>query len=84
MQEVFQKVISVFDVFPKAVSWWMKGRYLSDFAGASLEQGRLGSIAIRGGFVCGASPKKMELPEKMELRQLLELEKKGNMGFNGS
>ncbi|KAH0679924.1 hypothetical protein KY284_021009 [Solanum tuberosum] len=42
------------------VSWWMKGRYLTDFAGASLEQGRLSSIAIRGGFVRGASPEKME------------------------
>ncbi|KAH0637775.1 hypothetical protein KY290_019447 [Solanum tuberosum] len=42
------------------VSWWMKGRYLTNFAGASLEQGRLSSIAIRGGFVLGASPEKME------------------------
>ncbi|KAH0679768.1 hypothetical protein KY284_020853 [Solanum tuberosum] len=42
------------------VSWWVKGRYLTDFAGASLEQGRLSSIAIRGGFVRGASPEKME------------------------
>ncbi|KAG5627272.1 hypothetical protein H5410_012490 [Solanum commersonii] len=66
--------------------WWSgfmvdEGRYLGNFARASLEQGRLDSIGIRGGFVCGASSKKMESPEKMELRQLLELEKKGNMGF---
>ncbi|KAK4722169.1 hypothetical protein R3W88_012402 [Solanum pinnatisectum] len=43
------------------VSWWTKGRCLTNFAGASLEQGRLSSIAIRGGFVRGASPEKMEL-----------------------
>ncbi|KAH0759121.1 hypothetical protein KY290_022614 [Solanum tuberosum] len=42
------------------VSWWVKGRYLTDFAGVSLEQGRLSSIAIRGGFVRGASSEKME------------------------
>lgn len=43
------------------VSWWMKGSCLTDFAGALLEQGRLNSIAIRGGFVYGASPEKMKL-----------------------
>ncbi|KAH0661724.1 hypothetical protein KY284_026655 [Solanum tuberosum] len=45
------------------VSWWMKGRYLTDFFGVSLEEGRLSLIAIRGGFVYGASPKKMELQQ---------------------
>lgn len=43
------------------ISWWMKGRYLTDFAGASLAQGRLSSIAIRGGFVHGASLEKIQL-----------------------
>ncbi|KAH0735255.1 hypothetical protein KY285_010962 [Solanum tuberosum] len=38
------------------VSWWIKGHYPADFAGA--REVRL--IAVRDGFVSGASPEKME------------------------
>uniref|UniRef100_M1DXN8 Uncharacterized protein n=1 Tax=Solanum tuberosum TaxID=4113 RepID=M1DXN8_SOLTU len=53
-------------------AWWPKGCNFADFTGSPDS----GFVAVRGGFICGTSPEKMELWCSLWLP---ELEKKGKI-----